>query len=71
MLTHSYAEEESVGIRRAEARGQGSRQLACGRGLVGGLVQLLLAAPLLLVAVVFDALGELLQRLGNLGCSPF
>jgi hypothetical protein len=39
------------------------RPAAAGRGgLVGGLVQLLLAAPLF-VAVVFDALGELLQRL--------
>nr|WP_329266569.1 hypothetical protein [Streptomyces sp. NBC_01451] len=42
--------------------GSGRRRLAGGAGLVGGRVQLLLAAALL-VAVVFDALGELLQRL--------
>lgn len=35
---------------------------ACWRGLVGGLVKLLLTAPLL-VTVLFDALGEQLQRL--------
>ncbi|OEJ21298.1 hypothetical protein AS594_37475 [Streptomyces agglomeratus] len=35
----------------------GRWRLTGGRGLVGGLVQLLLAAPLL-IAVLFDALGH-------------
>lgn len=37
--------------------GSGRWRLAGWSGLVGGLIQLLLAAPLL-VAVLFDALGE-------------
>ncbi|MER7692868.1 hypothetical protein [Streptomyces sp. NPDC097610] len=43
--------------------GSGRWRLAGRGGLVGGLVQLLLTAALL-VAVVLDALGEKLQCLG-------